>query len=205
MLRWAWLAPVVALLACSPPPEAPVIRLVDVFNEATVEGISEVAADLPRTEWRFDGTDHSWQAGPGVEGLTVRDGRLVGRSTSDLPIVHLERTSWTDDPDTLHSVHVRLRASSGANLSLTFLGSDDVGVIEAGQDLRLTLEPSHALGIIGEALRKHFDRDLAAKRGVLGSVHLSHASGTEGGDHFVVAQSGTCFELHGWRDLIRTV
>ena len=108
MFRWTFLAPLVLLFACSPsPPDAPVVRLVDVFDAAVVEGSSEGNAEIPRTEWRFDGGDHSWKAGPGVEGLTVRDGRLVGRATTEIPILHVERTSGVDDPDTLHAVAAR--------------------------------------------------------------------------------------------------
>ena len=127
MVGWFCLLPLVGLIACSsPPPDTPVIRLVDVFDEATVDGISTDGAELPRTEWRFDGSDHSWKAGPGVAGLTVREGRLVGRATTDVPIVHVERTSRIDDPDTLHAVEVRLRASKGSNLSMELVAAESI-------------------------------------------------------------------------------
>lgn len=127
MLRWTFLAPPVFLFACSAPlPDAPVVRLVDVFDEATVEGSSTDRAELPRTEWRFDRGDHSWKAGPGVSGLTVREGRLVGRATTDVPIVYVERTSGLENPDTLHAVEVRLRVSKGSNLSLELIGSESI-------------------------------------------------------------------------------
>jgi arylsulfatase A-like enzyme len=57
-----------------------------------------------------------WEAGPGVSSLAVRDGLLVGRTTANLPILHVERTSGLDNADQLHAVEVRLRASKGANL-----------------------------------------------------------------------------------------
>ncbi len=127
MLRWTLLTPLVFLFACSSPlPDAPVVRLVDVFDEATVEGSSTDRAELPRTEWRFDRGDHSWKAGPGVSGLTVREGRLVGRATTDVPIVYVERTSGLENPDTLHAVEVRLRVSKGSNLSLELIGSESI-------------------------------------------------------------------------------
>ena len=91
-----------------------------------------------RTEWRFDGPAPSlppppppgaparppapfpatrgWEAGPGVSGLAIRDGMLVGRSTTDFPILHVERTAGLDNADQLHAVEVRLRVSKGANL-----------------------------------------------------------------------------------------
>ncbi|MET0552483.1 MAG: sulfatase [Vicinamibacteria bacterium] len=110
--------------ACSRPPAAPpgTTRLVDVFDRKLVSGGSTAAAPaLPRTEWRFDGPGaalQGWEAGPGVEGLQVRDGRLVGRSTTDFPILHLERVAGLDNPDQLHSIEVRLRVSAGARLGL---------------------------------------------------------------------------------------
>ena len=102
MLRLFFLSLLVVLITCSTPtPDTPVIRLVDVFGEATVDGISTDGAELPRTEWRFDKPDHRWKAGPGVAGLAVRDGRLVGRATTDVPIVHVERTSGLGNPDAM--------------------------------------------------------------------------------------------------------
>ena len=48
-----------------------------------------------RTEWRFDSVlpdegdfadTGGVEAGPGVSGLGLRDGRLVGHTTSDFPV-----------------------------------------------------------------------------------------------------------------------
>ncbi|MCZ6514375.1 MAG: hypothetical protein O6850_00765 [Acidobacteria bacterium] len=110
--------------------ERPVaFRFVDHFKPEMVEGSEEVGRrEIPRTEWRFDGTiattngklaaTYGWQAGHGVAGLMVREGRLVGRSTLDFPVIHVERTSGLDDPDLVHAVEVRLKVSAGANLAL---------------------------------------------------------------------------------------
>ncbi|HUG52875.1 MAG TPA: sulfatase [Vicinamibacteria bacterium] len=95
------------------------VRLVDVFDARRVEGSAPTpASTLLRTEWRFTGATHGWEAGPGVAGLAVRDGLLVGRTTGDFPILHVERTTGLDNADQLHAVEVRLRASKGSNLSL---------------------------------------------------------------------------------------
>ncbi len=71
------------------------IHLVDEFKPENVEGTPQETVTVPpRAEWRFDGSAPSpsgetdsatggWQAGPGVADFQVRDGRLVGRSTSD--------------------------------------------------------------------------------------------------------------------------
>jgi arylsulfatase A-like enzyme len=105
---------------CARPPEPVAIRLTDAFDASRVEG--SAARDegaVRRTEWRFDGAPPAaggWEAGPGVRGLAVRDGRLRGRATSDVPILHLRRTDGLDNPDQLHAVEVRLRVSRGANL-----------------------------------------------------------------------------------------
>ena len=104
------------------------MRLVDVFEPAAVEGgrSGEIALP-PRTEWRFDGPTpeletlaetRAWEAGPGVAGLAVRAGRLVGRTTSEFPILRVERTSGLDSEDHLHSIELRLRVSAGSNLEV---------------------------------------------------------------------------------------
>jgi arylsulfatase len=101
------------------------IRLVDAFKTELVSGgPTSGGRTIPRTEWRFDGAaptpapknfieTRGWEAGPGVTGLTIRDGRLVGKSTTDFPLLHFERTSGLDSLDLLHSIEVRMRVSAG--------------------------------------------------------------------------------------------
>src|SRR5262245_60704079 len=87
--------------ACRRPAAGPrSIRLVDAFDAKRVEGSAAGAATfVRRTEWRFDGAPPSpppappaparpspppfpatrgWEGGPGVSGLAIRDGLLVG-------------------------------------------------------------------------------------------------------------------------------
>jgi arylsulfatase A-like enzyme len=59
-----------------------------------------------------------WEAGPGVTGLAIRDGLLVGRSTTESPILHVERTSGLENADQLQAVEIRMRVSAGANLHM---------------------------------------------------------------------------------------
>jgi arylsulfatase A-like enzyme len=107
----------------------PAIRLVDNFEAKVVQGAAAANVPLPRTEWRFDGAPagappprfaetRGWEAGPGVSDLAIRDGLLVGRTTSDTPLIHLERPSGFDVPDNLHAVEIRMRVSDGANLAM---------------------------------------------------------------------------------------
>jgi arylsulfatase A-like enzyme len=116
------------------------IHLVDEFNPENVEGTPQEAVAIPpRAEWRFDGSARSpsgeansatlgWQAGPDVNDFQVRDGRLVGRSTGDCPIIYAERTVGLDEPDTLHAIEIRMRVSAGANLSMTWSDSEKLNL-----------------------------------------------------------------------------
>ena len=90
----------------------------------------------PRTEWRFDGPAPSpapakhaatrgWAPFTGVSGLAIRDGRLVGTASDDLPILHLERDVSRADPDLVHEIEVRVRASAGANLGVSTSGAEE--------------------------------------------------------------------------------
>lgn len=138
------LAAVVAA-ACSPTPPGPAaVRLVDAFDAKRVEGSSSGGAPAPpRTEWRFDGPAPSpgpspapfaatrgFEAGSGVSGLAVKDGLLVGRSTDDIPILHVERTRGLENGDQLHAVEIRMRVSKGRNLLVITRPGDkvDLGV-----------------------------------------------------------------------------
>jgi len=132
--------PLCLAAACTarPQPGPATVRLADVYKPAAVEGRPATLAPRPRTEWRFDGpapagklaATRGWEAGPGVAALAVRDGRLVGRSTSDFPLLHLERTSGLDDRDILHAIEVRARASAGGRLGVGFRGGDKVDLAE---------------------------------------------------------------------------
>jgi arylsulfatase A-like enzyme len=117
-------------LGCRRTPEPSTIRLVDAFDAKLVDGSpAGPGAAARRTEWRFDGPAPSpapaafavtrgWEAGPGVSGLAVSEGLLVGRSTSDFPMLHIERTAGLENADQLHAIEVRVRVSAGANLAL---------------------------------------------------------------------------------------
>ena len=114
------------------------IHLVDEFKSENVEGTPrEVVTMPPRTEWRFDGSSRSpsgetdsatrgWQAGSGVSDLNVQDGRLVGRSTSDCPIIHVERTSELDDSHQIYAFEIRMRVSGGTKLAVAGDSSEKV-------------------------------------------------------------------------------
>jgi arylsulfatase A-like enzyme len=129
---------VVAVVSgCTRAPEPLAIRLTDRFDAASVEGSpGGHEAALKRTEWLFDSppappsaatgaapgaranASPAWEAGPGIDGLSVRGGMLVGRTTSDTPILRLARPDGLDNLDQLHAVEIRMRVSKGANLLL---------------------------------------------------------------------------------------
>jgi arylsulfatase A-like enzyme len=117
---WA-LGPVGCQRSPASGPEA--VHLADVYKPTAVVGRAGTTQQPPRTEWRFDGASgKGWEAFHEVSGLAVRGGRLVGRATGDLPIVHFERTTGLEGKDVVHELEVRLRVSAGANLSVSLSG-----------------------------------------------------------------------------------
>ena len=115
------------------------VRIASVFEDDP-EGVPvERSAPLPRVEWRFDTPEgqkgkssatRGWKAAQGVSGLTVREGRLTGRTTSAVPVVHVERSSGPFDADPLHTIELRLRVSSGTTLAVTLDGAPELNVEE---------------------------------------------------------------------------
>ena len=65
----------------------------------------------------------------------------------------------------------------------------DTGVIQRRERLRFASEPRQALGIAGEKVRQDFDGDVAIESGVARTIHLAHASGTDGDGNFVRAEA----------------
>jgi arylsulfatase A-like enzyme len=127
-------------LACGRPSAPITIRLIDLFRpELVTDRQAVLGAPPPRVQWRFDsastgegGPGRQWEAGPGVAGLEVRKGRLQGRSSTPVPVVHLMRQPGPEGGDFIEAVEVRLRASAGANLHLALSGQERVDLSERG-------------------------------------------------------------------------
>jgi len=58
---------------------------------------------------------------------------------------------------------------------------------ELGEELGFAGESGEAVGVIGEAIRQHFDGHVAIELGVRGPIHGSHAAFAELGDDSVVS------------------
>ena len=69
--------------------------------------------------------------------------------------------------------------------------SRNARVIQCGQELRFSLEPREAFGILHEALGQNLDRDLSAELRIARAVDFSHAAGAKRGDDLVNAQAGS--------------
>ncbi len=128
----------------TPEPGPGTIRLVEKFDLKKVEGSpSAKAPNIPRTEWRFDGAapaaraaagapagpgpaakpapfaaTRGWEGGPGIGGLAIRGGLLVGRAKDGHGVLHIERTSGLENADQLQAIEIRMRVSAGANLHI---------------------------------------------------------------------------------------
>ena len=105
-------------------PEPLSIRLVDLYKPEVVEGRQAAREPPPRFEWTFaDGDLHGWQAGIGVSGLAVRDGRLVGHATSNEPLITVEIPNLPAS-DVVHEVQVQMRATGGTRVDATLRGAE---------------------------------------------------------------------------------
>ncbi len=66
----------------------------------------------------------------------------------------------------------------------------NVGVVEAGEDLRLPREPGEAIWISREGVGQDLQRDLAVELRVGRLPDLAHAAFADLGGHVVVGESG---------------
>jgi arylsulfatase A-like enzyme len=138
-----------ALVSCGEPaPTAPVAnRLVDDFSPGLVSRPGAAKAAFRQSQgstqpfiWRFGdpGSAEEWQAVTGVGGLTVREGRLTGESTTAVPILRLASIQGVDPGDMLYEVQVRMRVSAGEKFGLHFIAetpNDLDKVILSGMEL----------------------------------------------------------------------
>src|SRR5215471_2904678 len=107
---------ILLLLLCSachrePSATSGAIRLLDLYKPQEIEN-QQASEKVPRTEFRFDTSQSfQWEAGPGVADLKIVDGKLTGRSTTEFPILHFQRTEGLNDRDTLYTTEIKMRAS----------------------------------------------------------------------------------------------
>ena len=112
------------------------------------------------------------------EGFIKRNGTLSNAVGERRPLHQLQ--------------HQRTRA-------LRFLDAVDscnAGMVEAGEDLRLALEPSQPTRISRKRLGQDLQRHLPVQLGISGLIDLAHAAlANEGGD-VIVAESGADVQGH---------
>ncbi|RPJ80948.1 MAG: hypothetical protein EHM18_17625 [Acidobacteria bacterium] len=120
-----------SLSACSRTSDtSTAIRLVDTFRPEMVKGTPASVGQVPSLAlWDFTHPPEAkpaeepatlgWKAGVGVSGLALRDGRLVGRSTDEVPIIYV--TPKIENDDQIYAVEIRMRADKGANVRVSGL------------------------------------------------------------------------------------
>ncbi len=100
------------------------IRLVDLFAPEAVVGRVAPPPAPPRTEWRFDAQPPAFEAGPGMADLALRGGKLAGRTAAERAVLRIEVPGEPRPGDFVHSVELRMRASSGGSVALDFHGPE---------------------------------------------------------------------------------
>jgi arylsulfatase A-like enzyme len=142
----------VSLAACGPGGDAaaPVraVHLIDLFsNELVSNSPAAPAAPAVRTEFGFDedaeGLPEGWSAVQHVTGLTARRGKLLGRSTGDLPLVAYRWDAADKPGDFLRAVELTATAMAPAiYISFHKDGNVDLESLEAAPRVRIPLIPS---------------------------------------------------------------
>jgi hypothetical protein len=72
----------------------------------------------------------------------------------------------------------------------------DVGVIQGGEHLRLTLEARQSIGVVGEEIGQDFQRDVAIEPHIARAIHVAHAARANQGRCLVGAESGARRKRH---------
>ncbi len=183
----------VALSGCGGSSGPGVTRLVDRFKPDMVKSSTErKSRPKPAGLWNFaepaagsdDKTIRGWKAGVGVGALSLKDGRLKGRTTTDFPIIYVERKGTSDESDSVHSIEIRLKASKGTNLMVSTQGAaalDFPDILERAKGLKQPWAFSSAI-IAGDNLQTIVLRNAGSTR--LANVRklLIRPSDAEGAD-----------------------
>ena len=73
-------------------------------------------------------------------------------------------------------------------------------MIERSEDLRLASKTAEPLRVGDEQVRQDLDGDVAIQFRIARAIHLAHAAGPEGRQHFIRAEAGTRLQGHERRD-----
>jgi arylsulfatase A-like enzyme len=161
----ALIAMTVLAPACRRAQPSGTVRLVAAFRPETISGaVAPSTAPAALLQWRFDGpagdvpeklrATHGWEVAAAVDSLAIREGRLAGRSTAALPLLHFARTTGLD-PDLLHSIEVRLRVSAGTRLSVRFSEEEKPDLTQVKQGLQDYPEQSGTPIVAGPEMRTY--------------------------------------------------
>ena len=74
------------------------------------------------------------------------------------------------------------------------------GWLSEASDLRFALESREPIRVVGERVGQDFQRDVAFELRVARAIDLAHASGADGGDDFIRAETRAGSEGQGCRD-----
>ena len=199
MRRWNGRVVALALAAalgasCGGAPEPVALRLLDLFDAATIEQTVEVEP-VERTEWRFDGEGTiaapeppededeaedfedrtatvGWAAYHDVDGLEVRDGRLVG-TAGELPLLHAARPEELDEGDLLHAVEITMRVSAGTRVGVTFNGARELDEERVLRGIRRAPTPALFAELEpGDEVQTYTLQDVARSFSIAGIRHL---------------------------------
>ena len=138
---------VMALGGCSEHrPSPPAISLVEGFTAADVTDSPTVRLEFPRLEWRFDGASPiapegdpdaavGWTAFNDIDDFGVREGRLQGTATGEIPVLTVASPEGAFPKDRLWAVELKLRISAGSKLGVDTFRSDEIDREEFLHDL----------------------------------------------------------------------
>ena len=73
------------------------------------------------------------------------------------------------------------------------VNSDDVGVVEGSDGLRLALEAADPLGVVGHARRQRLESDLTVQARVVGHIHGAHPATPQALDDVIVPDNTADF------------
>ena len=188
---------VLTLASCGAAPEPVALRLLDLFEAATVDGTVETAPVEP-TEWRFDGegtiplpeasdneageddadadddraATFGWAAYHEIDGFEVREGRLVG-TAGELPLLHAARPDDLDENGLLHAVEITMRVSEGTRVGVTFSGARELNAERILRSIRNATEPPlHAELEPGDEFHTYTLQNVGRSFAIAGQRHI---------------------------------
>ncbi|UCF36726.1 MAG: sulfatase [Acidobacteriota bacterium] len=118
-------------------PESPALRLVEEFGDAAVSGTPTSVPKVLAPRWGGGDSNEEigdWKAGIGFVSFELKEGHLVGKTKTKVPLIYVAKPESMNQDDSIHALEIRMRVSAGSKVEADFTSQEEIDFEEWAED-----------------------------------------------------------------------